>query len=73
MTTSGQDHLLSIESLRIEAGGRAIIEGVSLTIGRGEMPGLVGESGCGKSVTALSIMRLIAEPPGRAPGAGPPP
>jgi oligopeptide/dipeptide ABC transporter ATP-binding protein len=38
---------------------------VSLDIARGEMLGLVGESGCGKSVTALSIMRLLAEPPMR--------
>ncbi|HEY4200969.1 MAG TPA: ABC transporter ATP-binding protein [Devosiaceae bacterium] len=59
------DALLSIEDLHIEAGGKAIIEGVSLAIRPGEMLGLVGESGCGKSVTALSIMRLIPEPPMR--------
>lgn len=57
--------LLNIEDLHIEVGDRAIIEGVSLSIAPGEMLGLVGESGCGKSVTALSIMRLLAEPPMR--------
>jgi oligopeptide/dipeptide ABC transporter ATP-binding protein len=41
------------------------VDGVSFTIHRGETLGLVGESGCGKSVTALSIMRLIPSPPGR--------
>jgi oligopeptide/dipeptide ABC transporter ATP-binding protein len=40
------------------------VEGVSLTLGEGRTLGLVGESGCGKSVTALSIMGLVA-PPGR--------
>ncbi|MCS7237026.1 MAG: ABC transporter ATP-binding protein [Thermoguttaceae bacterium] len=40
------------------------VDGVSLTIPRGETVGLVGESGCGKSMTALSIMRLVP-PPGR--------
>jgi oligopeptide/dipeptide ABC transporter ATP-binding protein len=40
------------------------VDGVSFTIDRGEVLGLVGESGCGKSVTALSIMRLVP-PPGR--------
>ena len=57
--------LLSIEDLQVEANGRRIIEGVSLAIGPGEMLGLVGESGCGKSVTALAVMRLLAEPPMR--------
>jgi oligopeptide/dipeptide ABC transporter ATP-binding protein len=41
------------------------VDGVDLAIRRGETLGLVGESGCGKSVTALSIMRLVARPNGR--------
>ncbi len=41
------------------------VAGVDLFIRRGETLGLVGESGCGKTVTALSIMRLIPQPPGR--------
>ena len=41
------------------------VDGVSFNIDKGKTLGLVGESGCGKSVTALSIMRLIPKPPGR--------
>ncbi len=41
------------------------VDGVSFEIPKGQTVGLVGESGCGKSVTALSIMRLIKSPPGR--------
>ena len=41
------------------------VDGVSFTVRRGEVLAIVGESGCGKSVTSLSIMRLIASPPGR--------
>jgi peptide/nickel transport system ATP-binding protein len=41
------------------------VDGVSLAVGKGECVALVGESGCGKSVTALSILRLVPEPPGR--------
>ncbi len=41
------------------------VDGVDFLVRRGETLGLVGESGCGKSVTALSIMRLIQQPPGR--------
>jgi oligopeptide/dipeptide ABC transporter ATP-binding protein len=44
------------------------IDGVSFEIGEGKTLGLVGESGCGKSVTSLSIMRLIQSPPGRIVG-----
>jgi peptide/nickel transport system ATP-binding protein len=62
------DSLLSIENLRTyfytDAGIARAVDGVSLQIGAGETVGLVGESGCGKSVTALSILRLI-NPPGR--------
>jgi oligopeptide/dipeptide ABC transporter ATP-binding protein len=48
-----------------EDGVVGAVDGVSLDIHRGEIVGLVGESGCGKTVTALSIMRLIPSPPGR--------
>ena len=44
------------------------VDGVSLHINRGETLGVVGESGCGKSVTSLSIMRLIPIPPGQIAG-----
>ncbi len=58
--------LLSIHDLGAhfftEDGVVRAVDGVSLTIGRRETVGLVGESGCGKSVIALSIMRLIPNP-----------
>lgn len=41
-----------------------IVKGVSFDVKRGETVGIVGESGCGKSITALSVMRLIKAPPG---------
>jgi peptide/nickel transport system ATP-binding protein/oligopeptide transport system ATP-binding protein len=41
------------------------VDGVSLEIPRGKTIGVLGESGCGKSVTALSVMRLIPDPPGK--------
>lgn len=41
------------------------VDGVSYELDEGEILGIVGESGCGKSVSALSVMRLIADPPGR--------
>ena len=44
------------------------VDGVSFSLERGETLAIVGESGCGKSVTALSIMRLVADPPGRIVG-----
>ena len=60
--------LLSIRDLKTyfytEAGVARSVDGVSFDIGAGETLGIVGESGCGKSVTALSILRLI-QPPGR--------
>ena len=40
------------------------VDGVSYELNEGETLGLVGESGCGKSVSALSVMRLIPDPPG---------
>jgi peptide/nickel transport system ATP-binding protein len=63
------DSLLRIEDLvtefRTEHGVLRAVDGVSFEIPRGKTLGVVGESGCGKSVTALSVMRLIPDPPGR--------
>jgi oligopeptide/dipeptide ABC transporter ATP-binding protein len=61
--------LLEIENLQVgfdtEAGLLRAVDGVSLQIRSGQTLGLVGESGCGKSVTASSILRLVPSPPGR--------
>ncbi len=60
--------LLDVENLRIDLVDRdkkrAAVEGVSFRIAKGETFGLVGESGCGKSITALSIMGLLRAPLG---------
>jgi oligopeptide/dipeptide ABC transporter ATP-binding protein len=53
--------VLAIEGLTLAAGPLHLTQDVSLTIAPGEMLGLVGESGCGKSVTALAVMRLLPE------------
>jgi peptide/nickel transport system ATP-binding protein len=64
-------HLLQVRHLQTHFPTRAglvrAVDGVSFYLDRGELLGLVGESGCGKSITALSIMRLIA-PPGKIVG-----
>lgn len=61
--------LLEVENLRVEFqtqnGIAKAIDGLSFTVGAGEVLGIVGESGCGKSMTALSILGLIPSPPGR--------
>jgi len=46
------------------------VDGVSFSLDKGEMLGVVGESGCGKSVTALSVLRLVPSPPGKVEGGG---
>jgi len=63
------EKLVDIRNLRThfytEDGVVPAVDGVNLYIKRGETLGVVGESGCGKSVTSLSVMRLIPNPPGR--------
>jgi peptide/nickel transport system ATP-binding protein len=51
--------LLEVRNLRVEAAGKPIVDGVDLTIERGEALGLAGESGCGKTTTALAMMKLL--------------
>jgi oligopeptide/dipeptide ABC transporter ATP-binding protein len=63
------DEVLRIEDLRThfftDEGVARAVDGVSLSVGKGRTLGLVGESGCGKSMTALSVLRLVPSPPGR--------
>ena len=57
--------VLAVEGLSIAAGDTLLAEDVSFAIAPGEMMGLVGESGCGKTITALAVMRLLPTPPVR--------
>ena len=63
------ERLLEIKGLKTyfftDEGVVRAVDGIDLHIDKGETLGVVGESGCGKTVTALSIMKLIAMPPGR--------
>jgi len=64
--------ILDIDNLQTHfftaAGVVRAVDGVSYSVRSGETLGVVGESGCGKSVTALSVLRLVANPPGRIVG-----
>ena len=64
-----QELLLDIRGLRTQFftddGLARAVDGVSYSLEKGETVGVVGESGCGKSVTALSVLRLIPDPPGK--------
>lgn len=61
--------LLVIRNLKVNfytyAGVVRALDGINLRIRKGETLGLVGETGCGKSVTSLAIMRLVPDPPGK--------
>jgi len=63
------ERLLDVKNLKTyfftDEGIVRAVDGVDLYIEKGETLGVVGESGCGKSVTALSVMKLIASPPGK--------
>lgn len=71
MTTTTSQPLVEIRDLYAEMvtfdGVSKVLNGVNLTINKGDMLGLVGETGCGKSVTAMTIPRLVPQPPARYP------
>jgi peptide/nickel transport system ATP-binding protein len=70
--TPGDEMALEVEGLQTyfytRQGIVKAVDGVSFNLRRGETLGIVGESGCGKSITALSVMRLVPDPPGRIVG-----
>ncbi len=66
MSNAGNDILLSIQELQTffetSRGTVKAVDGISLDVKKGEILGIVGESGCGKTVAALSILKLLSEP-----------
>jgi oligopeptide/dipeptide ABC transporter ATP-binding protein len=58
MTDTGAP-LLAVEGLTVTIGGTPVVDGVTFDVARGEILAVVGESGCGKSLTALSVLRLL--------------
>ena len=71
-SNTGTTPLLEVDGLKtyfdLRHGAVKAVDGVSFSLAPHETLAIVGESGCGKSVTALSIMRLVPEPPGRIAG-----
>jgi peptide/nickel transport system ATP-binding protein len=71
-TMAANDLVLDVKNLKTvfftNSGLFKAVDDVSFSVRRGETLAIVGESGCGKSVTALSIMRLVPDPPGRIVG-----
>ena len=69
MKPTKDDILIEVRGLKThfftDEGVSPAVDGVDYSVKKGETLGVVGESGCGKSVTAQSIMRFIPEPPGR--------
>jgi len=69
VTNGANPPILEIRNLHtyffLETGTVRAVRGVDLTLGRQSVLGIVGESGCGKSITAMSVMQLIKSPPGR--------
>jgi peptide/nickel transport system ATP-binding protein/oligopeptide transport system ATP-binding protein len=68
-STADEAPLLDVRNLRTwfhtERGLFKAVDGISFSVRRGRAVGLVGESGCGKSVTSLSLMGLVPQPPGQ--------
>jgi oligopeptide/dipeptide ABC transporter ATP-binding protein len=71
-TSNGSTPVLDVRNLKTQFFTRSgivyAVDDISFAVGEGETLGIVGESGCGKSVTSLSIMRLVPSPPGKIVG-----
>ena len=69
VSDAASDNVLEVRNLvtafDTDAGQLTAVDGVSFDVRRGRTLGIVGESGCGKSVTAMSIMRLLPQPMGK--------
>ncbi|MGH2925359.1 MAG: ABC transporter ATP-binding protein [Solirubrobacterales bacterium] len=61
MPVADVSSLLEVSDLRVDHRGQPIVDGVDMTIERGEAIGLAGESGCGKTTTALALMKLLPQ------------
>ena len=66
MENNNNNNILEVKGLKTqfftESGVVRAVDGVDIVVRRGEVLGIVGESGCGKSVTSLSVMRLVGQP-----------
>ena len=71
-TAHAQEVVLQVENLCVDFGVRGrrvrILSDISFSLRRGETLGIIGESGCGKSMTALALLRMVPSPPGRITG-----
>lgn len=71
MIDNNKEPIIEIEDLHIHfetaSGVKRVINGIDLTVGRGQTVALVGETGCGKSVTIKSILGLLSQPPAKIP------
>ena len=69
MTSNDKDKLLDVKDLKVyfytEEGTVPAVDGLDFSLAAGETLAIVGESGCGKSVTAMSILRIVKSPPGK--------
>ncbi|MFK9090356.1 ABC transporter ATP-binding protein [Bacillus salipaludis] len=72
MVTKNNNQILEVKGLKThfftKRGVSKAVDGIDFTLHKGETLGIVGESGCGKSMTSLSILRLIPSPPGKIAG-----
>ncbi|MCA9156183.1 MAG: ATP-binding cassette domain-containing protein, partial [Planctomycetales bacterium] len=60
--------LIEVDHVHVRFGRQHVLRDIHLTIPRGQTLAIIGESGCGKSMTALALLRMVPNPPGRISG-----